>query len=134
MFGEVRYSSDMQEYKCIYEAPSNKIARWIVDQYTCLCGDNIRLISFESRVILLSRSEQAIIDCKERLNLKLADMMKEDEGGDNEDDEDRYDEDDEYDDEDKDDEYGDEDEMSYKMPFHISINQMRLTRRSRFNK
>lgn len=124
MFGEVIYSSDMQQYKCIYDAPSNKIARCIADRYTYLCGDNVLLFAFESRVILLGKSEQAIIDCKERLNLKLAAITKEIEG--------ESDDDDNDEDEDDDDEY--DDEMEFKMPFHLSINQIRLTRRSRFNK
>lgn len=120
MFGEVIYSSDMQQYKCIHDAPSNKIARCIADRYTYLCGDNVLLFAFESRVILLGKSEQAIIDCKEKLNLKLAAITKEFEGENDDGEDDEYDE---YD-----------DEMEFKMPFHLSINQMRLTRRSRFNK
>lgn len=129
MFGEILYSSDMQQYRCIHEAPSNKIARCIADPYTYLCGDNIFLSVFESGVITLDKLGQVIINCREKLNIKLAGSLKEDddedeEGNENTEEDDKYDK---YDDE-------EDDEMEFKIPFHVSLNHMRLTRRSGFNK
>lgn len=103
MFGEVRYSSDIQKYECVYEAPNRKLAKWIADKY--MDEDyEISIFAYQSRVILLSGSEELIMDFRDRLNIELEDIM----------------------------EGKEEVEIQCKVPLNLSLNQMRLTRRSSF--
>ena len=103
MFEEIRYNSSIQEYESIYVAQDERIARWIAEQYKSICNDETTIFSYKTHVVLNSKSEQLLINLRDRLNIELSGIV-----------------------------LGKEEiDPDYKTPVNFSLNTMRLTRKLR---
>lgn len=103
MFEEIRYNSSIQEYESIYVAQNKRIARWIAEQYESICNDETTIFSYKTHVVLNSKSEQLLINLRDRLNIELSGIMHAKEVID----------------------------PNYKIPVNFSLNAVRLTKKLR---
>lgn len=86
-----------------YIASDKRVARWIAEKYESTCNDEITIFSYNTHAVLNSKSEQILINLRNRLNIELSGIMQEKEDID----------------------------PNYKIPVNFSLNTVRLTKKLR---